>query len=150
MKYDFDKDLELSQKYEKKFADYLMSKGVPKVKLAPKCRYEDYDVLSGVGTFEIKYDRWMQSTNNFCLETMSCVENNSLGWFFKTKADKIIVFYNDTDFVHISMKELADNWFDRPEIWEKKIIQQEGWTTVVWLANCNNMFGLMTGSVKDE
>lgn len=145
--YNFEKDLALSQEYETKFAQWMKKKGVDNIERAPDGLFEDWDVKTPYGTYEIKYDRWMESTGNFCLETVSCVENSSRGWFFKTKADYIVVFYNETEFVHIKMTDLIDAWFDYPDIWTIKYIQQKSWSTIVWLADCKKIPNLHTGSV---
>ena len=148
-KYCFEKDLELSKKYERKFGEWLRKLGIPNVSYAPDGLFEDYDVKTFDLTYEIKYDRWMATTGNFCLETYSCKENNSLGWFFKTKADFIVVFYNETEFVGISRKDLQDAWFDHPEIWKQVKIQQEWGTTICWLADCKKIPGIKMGSITD-
>ena len=150
-KYDFNADLALSKVYENKFANYLKKLGVNEVWLAPNYKHEDYDIITGEFqqvTYEIKMDRYMETTGNFCLETMSHKEKNSLGWFFKTKADKIVVFYNPTDFVWINTKDLQDAWFERPKLWTKIEVKQTWGTTVCWLADCKQIPNLHTGSIR--
>lgn len=152
-KYDFDADLALSKVYENKFANYLKSLGVNEVWLAPGQKHEDYDIIAGdyqEVTYEIKIDRYMETTGNFCLETMSCLENNSLGWFFKTKAQKIVIFYNETDFVWIDFEDLKDAWYYMPIIWTKKEIKQSWGTTICWLADCKKIPNLRLGSINEN
>lgn len=149
-KYDFDADLALSKVYENKFANYLRGMGVNDVWLAPNHKHEEYDVIAGeyqTVTYEIKMDRYMERTGNFCLETMSCKEKNRLGWFFKTTAHKIVVFYNPTEFVWIDFKDLQDAWFEHPELWRKAEIKQTWGTTVCWLADVKKIPGIKLGSV---
>lgn len=145
--YNFKDDLEFSKKTEKIFADYLKRIGVHEIYLAPdKEVFEDWDICAAGMSYEIKRDRYMQTTGNFCIETFSHKEKGSLGWFIKSKADTIVVFYNETDFVFISMEDLRDAWFDNPKIWTKKEIKQTWGTTIVWLAKCNMIPNLRTGS----
>lgn len=147
--YSFEKDLVLSQNQERKFGEYLSRLGIKGVEYAPKSIiFEDWDVSAAGINYEIKADRWMENTGNFCLETSSCLEKNSLGWFFKTKADIIVVFFNPKEFVFVSMEDLKNAWFECPKIWTKKEIKQENWTTICWLANCKEIKGLKIGAVE--
>jgi hypothetical protein len=147
--YVFADDLALSQEYEKKFGQYLSQLGVKDVAYAPKDNvFEEWDVCAGDIKYEIKVDRWMGSTGNFCIETHSCREKNSLGWFFKTKANIIVVFYNTNEFVFIPTKLLQNAWLDQPHIWTKKEIKQSWGTTICWLANCKEIPGIQTGGLS--
>jgi hypothetical protein len=155
MKYDYDKDIVLGQKYEDKFKEHLIEKGVNPdwIEQAPKdSAFSDWDIkvkypilynewgekLQSVGyeTYEIKRDRVISRTGNICIEMMSCKENNSLGWFKKTKAQYLIIFDTEDTFYAMKMGDLRNAWINYPQMWTKKEIQQDsGYHTVNWVAS---------------
>jgi hypothetical protein len=150
MKYDFNLDLKLSQSYEVKFKEWLESKGMTNVELAPKdCVWEDWDVRSPYDTYEIKYDRWFERTKNICLETYSNESTGSLGWFFKTKAKWLVVFYSDYQFWAIKMDELRDCYYNYPSVWRKTIVKQvSGYNSICWLAPLDIVSNVVRGDLK--
>ena len=150
-KYCFGEDLALSHKYETKFADWLTKIGIPEVKtMQDKGEFHDYDVESFDMTYEIKYDRYMAKTGNFCLETVSRKETNSQGWFYKTKADWIVVFFNETEFVTIKKTDLAENWFEKPKIWKRiEVKRKKNATSICWLADVKDLEGLKVMGIDD-
>jgi hypothetical protein len=161
MKYDFMEDFRLGREYEEKFAQYLESKGHTVIRsqeyIEGTIPQEGFDLIVEVPspfmpeafnslaeTYEIKRDRWMETTGNICIETYSKLKDmedgsvqTAQGWFHTSTADWLIVFFNENEFVQIPMNHLRDVWFDNPKIWTKKEIQQQGgYSTINWLAQC--------------
>ena len=121
--YNFDKDLEVARPFEYKFGSWIAEQLDSHVEYAPDGIFEDWDVKCNNDTFEVKYDRWLASSQNIIVETHSDLHQNSLGWFYTTKAKWLIVFYNETEFIMMPMEHLRDVWFDCPSIWTRKDIQ---------------------------
>jgi hypothetical protein len=120
------------------------------IEYAPNDRlFDDWDIKTTHDTYEVKYDRWHATTFNILIETYSDREANSLGWFFKTKADWLIVFYTDDLFFGVSMEHLRDCFFDKPRLWRKvDIVQENGHTTVCWVAPIESLTFVKYGDVR--
>lgn len=132
MKYDYEADLQLSQTYEAVFADYLVAKGYTEVYVT-EGYFPDYDIHTSNGLFEVKRDRWYGRTGNLCIETISCAEKQSKGWFPQTKADVLVVFYTDEDFYLLAMEDVRAMWDKCPELWTRVEIEQDsGYHTINW------------------
>jgi hypothetical protein len=106
------------------------------IEIAPQDKlFEDWDIKTHHDTYEIKYDRWFEKTHNVLIETHSDLKEGSLGWFFKTKAKWLIVFFNENQFYGLSMEQLRDAWYNKPSIWiRREIPQKSGRTSVCWVA----------------
>lgn len=138
-KYNFDKDLEISHYYEMKFIKWLERHGMINIEQAPtNTLFEDWDIKTPNDTYEVKFDRWYLTTGNVLIETFSNKESGSLGWFNKTKADWLIVWYGENLFYGMPMEHLREMFFKKPEIWKRVEIDQGNYTTVCWVAHITN------------
>lgn len=137
--YDFNADLLLSKKAEERFGKFLENSGFTNVEYAPDGLFEDWDIKTDQGTYEVKFDRWIKNTNNLCVESYSCLERSSKGWFFKTHAEWLIVFEDEDTFYSIKMADLKILWFEKPELWTRQKIEQTSWTTICWLISLDDI-----------
>lgn len=149
MKYDFEKDLSLSQTYERKFGEWLQSKGMTDIKYAPTDEsFHDWDIKTEHDTYEIKYDRIFNRTGNVLIETQSTIDN-SLGWFYKTKANWLIVFFNENEFYGCRMEDLRDSWFNRWKLWRSVVVQTDtGRKTICFIAPIKDLPSIKYGDIR--
>lgn len=140
MKYDFSTDLVTGLHFEELFVQHLVRKGIPDAWITrAEGMFHDWDIKvtlpnSEELTYEIKRDYHFQRTGNILYELWSCAETQSKGWAMLTKAKVLIVFYSDTEYIQVSMKELAWWFRHHPDVWTKKqITQDNGLTTRFWL-----------------
>jgi len=132
MKYDYEQDLALSQECEQKFADKLIEEGVTGVMIT-EGYFPEYDIITDVATYEVKRDRWYERTGNLLIETVSCAEKNSPGWFVQTKADYLVVFINDHEFYMVAIADIKELWLKFPYLWKRTEIEQDaGYHTINW------------------
>ena len=89
----------LHNKGEKLVYDYLNDKGYQVIDVSRDQDYwtQDIDFIAMKGDrtikIEVKYDSWINRTNNMFIELISNVDNNQSGWIDYCKAD--IIFYVD-------------------------------------------------------
>lgn len=137
----------MSKKAEQKFGEWLESKGVKDIEYAPDGLFEDWDIKTPTDTYEIKFDRWIGNTGNLCLETWSCVERSSMGWLFTSKANWLVVFYDENNFYGFEMAKLRELWMYKPGLFIRKEIKQTSWTTVCYLCHLSQIPFKSRGSV---
>lgn len=140
MKYDFATDLSIGHKFEDLFLNHLVRKGIPKHWITKaEGLFHDWDIKVTIPngeelTYEIKRDYHFKRTGNILYELWSCVETQSKGWALLTRAKVLVIFYTDTEFVQVTLKELCWWFRHRPELWDRReITQQNGTTTRFWL-----------------
>lgn len=139
--YHFGSDLKVGQEAEQKFLEWLAKDNVKAWQIAGNFKF--YDIIDQQGvTYEIKQDRWMERTGNI-LREIWYKKDEKPGWWMYTKADILVIYYNDNDFVTVPMKNLR-----APSIpWKtKEITQADGSITVNELAPVNTIPGLTRGS----
>jgi hypothetical protein len=154
--YDFKQDLVEGHNYEDKFVDFLLSKGINEqwIRRADKKeKFSDWDIKvefpitedqyrykykSNSLMYEIKRDRWINTTKNICIETYSRVwdKGATRGWFMKTKATHLVIFDTPKSFVIFEMYDVREHWYNYPQMWKKcEITQDDGSRTINWLSN---------------
>ena len=86
-------------------------------------------------TYEVKRDFYFSRTRNLLLELWSNVEGKGKGWWLKTKADKLIVFYEDDAFYSVNTSHIDDFIAKGCQYTTKEIEQRTGYHTSFWLVN---------------
>lgn len=118
--YEFKKSLEVGKQGEEIIERYLLSiDNILEVKCVTDDRnYWDKDIDFIVTmkdgrkfTIEVKTDRY--KTNNIYYETKSCIENNTLGCFEKTKADFIFYYFINKDILYIFKTKTFRAWVNK-------------------------------------
>jgi len=128
--YVFQDDLELGILYEQKFCKTLSH---------PQQMhgyFPDYDVIDKATnrTYEIKRDRWYQTTGNILIEEYYNLETLQPGWIYYSKADYLVVYVSETDYYICSMATVKQEFINRRELWTvKDIIQDSGFITRNWV-----------------
>lgn len=103
---DFYSDLEVAKKGEKIVQDYLSATGWKVFDVSLDKSYQvkgvDFIIMKDFQKFyvEVKYDSYIHSTGNFCLEN-ECVTTFRKGWFRTTQADFIMVVSKATGDIYI-------------------------------------------------
>lgn len=120
------------------FAHYLKNKGVPEVK------YTTVGVTCMLGTYLVLYDPELEKTGRLQVTTVEDSTKNQLGWFFTTKAQHLVMFFSDVDFLNIEIEDLRDCWYDQPELWIMREIENK----IVWEADCKHISNLHMGRLK--
>ena len=75
--------------------------------------------------YEVKNDSWAKETGNLCIELWSHKENRSPGWIKYTKADYIIYFISEKEYLKIPTQTIR-GYINNPEKMEGKRIVS-GW-----------------------
>lgn len=150
MSYDFDKDLNDGLEYENKLYVFFRDLGLTDIEQAPRGEFKDWDLRVHRMTYEVKHDRWLASTGNLCIETYSCVENNSPGWLYTSKADMLVVFYTETEFLFIPMQTLKEHFIDNPTLWKQQPIKQTWGTTMCFLCDVKKIPDIQLLSIDES
>lgn len=149
LKYNFDADLLASQRCEQRFIRYLRQNGFKHIEQAPKTEtFHDWDIKTENDSYEIKYDRHFKRTGNILIETTSCTKSMSNGWFTKTKANWLVVFYSETEFYVTPMQHLRDMFYTKASSWKRLLIDRGEYNTVCWLAPITVLTELRCGVIQ--
>jgi hypothetical protein len=97
----------------------------------PLYQKDDIDLLMvnpyGTSLAEVKGD--LYPNNNIFLETWSCMETNSRGWIYKTKADTVIYYFMLHKIVYLLPFPQVTEWFDAHKeqlINYRKVVKNKG------------------------
>jgi hypothetical protein len=140
--YNFVKDLEKNDElYKNRFISFLKKKCQVKPQdiKTPEGYFPDYDIVTPYGTYEIKRDYRISETRNFLIEFWYNEEQKKSGWFKHSKANFLVYFYTDFDFIMVRMDLLRAD-FEKGDLWKENRIQQEqGFHTLNFLKPIQSM-----------
>lgn len=135
--YDFERDLQ-DERFEDVFANWLRDfRNVSEEDIEVSSGYfPEWDVKADGVTYEVKRDYVFEKSGNLLIELYFNKEEGKKGWFFHTEADKLVVFVSDNVFYWVDMSEVRLRMNRDESIWSvKEIRQDEGFTTVNWVAD---------------
>jgi len=131
--YNFEKDLK-NERFEQVWVDKLKAgKYKPKDIKITEGYFPEYDVIADGITYEIKRDYYYQKTKNVLIEEWFD-EDKKEGWFYKCKADFLVVFYSETEYYILAMHELKKHFMRYKEVYRKVTCHQSnGYKTINYL-----------------
>ena len=126
MAQNFQADVRIGMKAELEYKQHLESLGHLVVHIKGWWKWWDLAILAfPMTTFEVKNDSWTKDTGNLCIELWSHKQLKNPGWIKYTKADYIIYFISETEYLKIKTEDIK-NYINNPEKMKGKRIVS-GW-----------------------
>ena len=126
MAQNFQADVRIGMKAELKFKEHLESQGKLIVHINGWWKWWDMVELAfPMTTYEVKNDSWAKDTGNLCIELWSHKTLQNPGWIKYTKADYIIYFISEEEYLKIPTQDIRDYIADPTKMQGKRIVS--GW-----------------------
>jgi len=127
MAQNFQADVRIGLKAELEFKRYLESQGKLVVHVKGWWKWWDLAVLDfPMITYEVKNDSWTKNTGNMCIELWSHKKLGNPGWIKYTKADWIIYFISEKEYLKIKTSKIREYINNPTKMKGKRIVS--GWS----------------------